>query len=86
MDARWWVVVADASRARIFEAAELPEPLREIEDLVQPEGRMPERALQSDRPGALVRECGWGPSCDVTAQRAARLQPSEVCAANRGSD
>ena len=58
MDAGWWVVVADASRARIFEAAELPEPLREIEDLVQPEGRMPERSLQSDRPGRSFESVG----------------------------
>ncbi|MFM7567324.1 MAG: host attachment protein [Betaproteobacteria bacterium] len=58
MDAGWWVVVADASRARIFEAAELPQPPREIEDLVQPEGRMPERALQSDRPGRSFESVG----------------------------
>lgn len=51
MEAGWWVVVADSARARIFMAAELPAPLREIEDLIRPEGRLPERALPHDRPG-----------------------------------
>ena len=58
MQGDWWVVVADSARARIFEAAELPAPLREIEDLVEPEGRMPERELQSDRPGRSFESVG----------------------------
>jgi protein required for attachment to host cells len=58
MDTVWWVVVADSSRARIFETLDLPAPLREVEDLVQPEGRMPERMLQSDRPGRSFESVG----------------------------
>lgn len=54
----WWIVVADAARARIFSAAELPAPLREVEDLVQPEGRLPERALGADRPGRSFESVG----------------------------
>lgn len=58
MDTGWWVVVADSSRARIFTTADLPAPLRELEDLVQLEGRMPERMLQSDRPGRSFESVG----------------------------
>ncbi len=58
MNTGWWVVVADSSRARIFETADLPAPLREVEDLVQPEGSLPERMLQSDRPGRSFESVG----------------------------
>ncbi|NBS64395.1 MAG: host attachment protein [Betaproteobacteria bacterium] len=58
MEAGWWVVVADSARARIFVATELPAPLREIEDLIQPEGRMSERTLLHDRPGRSFESVG----------------------------
>jgi protein required for attachment to host cells len=72
MDAGWWVVVADSSRARIFETIELPAPLRELEDLVQPEARMPERMLQSDRPGRAFESVG-GARHAMSAQSGPRV-------------
>lgn len=53
-----WVVVAESSRARIFALAGLQSPLREVEDLVNPEGRAHERDLISDRPGRTMDSTG----------------------------
>ena len=53
-----WVVVAESSRARIFILDGLQSPLREVEDLVNPEGRAHERDLTSDRPGRTIDSTG----------------------------
>jgi protein required for attachment to host cells len=53
-----WVVVADKSRARIFAMDDPAGPLREIEDLIHPEGRQPVRELRSDRPARVFRGKG----------------------------
>jgi protein required for attachment to host cells len=50
-----WVVVAESSRARIFETMGFNQPLREIQDLAHPEGRLPARELKSDRPARIFR-------------------------------
>lgn len=46
-----WVVAADASRARIFEMDDDSDGLREIEDMINPEGRQDGHELQSDAEG-----------------------------------
>lgn len=46
-----WIVVADSSRARIFEVANKDKHLQEIEDMVNPEGRANNRDLESDAAG-----------------------------------
>lgn len=56
-----WIVVADSSRAKIYEAANAGADLVEREDLVHPEGRLHERDLVSDRPGHDSGEYGSGP-------------------------
>jgi protein required for attachment to host cells len=43
-----WIVAADASRARVLQVADREEKLVEVEDLVNPEGRMNDRELTSD--------------------------------------
>lgn len=53
-----WVVVAESSRARIFALDGLQSPLREVDDLLNPEGRAHERDLISDRPGRTVDSTG----------------------------
>ncbi len=45
-----WILVADSSRARIFDAEKLSS-LEEIESFVHTEGRLHEQALTSDLPG-----------------------------------
>jgi len=46
-----WVVAADASRARFFQAEVPGGPLEEISDLVHPASRAREQGLVSDSPG-----------------------------------
>jgi protein required for attachment to host cells len=53
-----WVVVASAARARIFEADSRREPLREVQDLVNPEDRLQSRALKTDKPGRAFDHLG----------------------------
>jgi protein required for attachment to host cells len=53
-----WVVVASAARARVFEAAGRRQPLQEILDLVNPEDRLQQQDLESDRPGRAFDRLG----------------------------
>jgi protein required for attachment to host cells len=58
MQTEWWIVVVDGTRARIFEAERLPATLHEVEDLIDPSGRLPERELGHDRPGRVYESVG----------------------------
>lgn len=55
-----WVVVADASHARIFSAEKSHSPLVELEDLSHPEARLHEQEMGSDRPGRAFDSNGMG--------------------------
>lgn len=59
-----WVVVADHSCARLFQALVPTAPLQEIQDLVNPIAHQREGELVSDRPGHVVKGRG-GPSRTV---------------------
>jgi len=48
---RFWVVVADQSKARIFTVADPRGALLTVGELEHPEARDREQALTSDRPG-----------------------------------
>ncbi len=48
-----WVVVADSSRARIFQTAGNMERLQEVQDLLNPEGRLDDADLRHDAKGRL---------------------------------
>ena len=43
-----WIVAADSSRARVLQVADPEKTFVEIEDLVNPHARLPERDLQTD--------------------------------------
>ena len=43
-----WIIAADASRARILQVTDRAQQLAEIEDLLNPEGRVHDRELISD--------------------------------------
>lgn len=61
-----WVLVADASRARIFEAESRLGPIRELHDLVHPASRVREQGLVSDSPGqGRGHALGGGPGHSV---------------------
>jgi protein required for attachment to host cells len=53
-----WVLVADAARARIFEWLSPLSDIVEVTDLVNPEGRLREGMLTSDRPGRVFDSHG----------------------------
>lgn len=46
-----WILVADSSRARVFETESVKSPIKEIDDLAHPEARQHEQSLTSDLPG-----------------------------------
>lgn len=55
-----WVVVADASRARIFLTDRHVTALSELKTFVHPESRLHEQALTSDLPGRSFDSTGKG--------------------------
>ena len=69
-----WVVVVEGSRARIFELTGPAIPMREIADLLNPEMRMAEHEIGSDKPGRTFDSSGRGrhakqPRTDPSRQR-----------------
>ncbi|MFY0990762.1 host attachment protein [Halomonas sp. C05BenzN] len=55
-----WVVIADQTRARIFAMPRPRAALEELDDLVNPEGRLHDQDLNSDRPGRAFDSKGLG--------------------------
>lgn len=55
-----WVLVAESSRAKLYRSNGRMAPLTEIEDLLDPEGRMHEGDLVSDRAGSDGGSVGQG--------------------------
>ncbi|MGB7481691.1 MAG: host attachment protein [Burkholderiaceae bacterium] len=53
-----WIVVADGSRARIFERRQHNQPLQEIEDFVNEGGRADNEELRSDGSGRFFGKNG----------------------------
>lgn len=51
--ALYWVLAADAAKARIFSREKKFSPLEELESLVHPESRLHRQDLVSDRPGQV---------------------------------
>ncbi|WP_295798165.1 host attachment protein [uncultured Microbulbifer sp.] len=58
--AKSWVLVANHTQARLFEAENRAGALREIETMVYPEGRMKRQELVSDSPGRAFDSQGQG--------------------------
>ncbi len=54
------IVVADSARARIFTADSARSPLKEIETMAHPEGRMHEQNMVSGMPGKGAGKGGGG--------------------------
>lgn len=49
----YWILVADASRARLFAREKKFGPIEELESLVHPESRLRRQDLVTDRPGQV---------------------------------
>lgn len=77
---KYWIVVADAAKARLFARNKKFSPLEEIETLVHPESRLRRQDLVTDRPGQVQESRTPGESAaeghtdpkDVEAQVFAR--------------
>ena len=54
-----WVVVADSSAARIFDAPLATGAISEIESFVHTEARLHERDLRTDQPGSTKDRAGY---------------------------
>lgn len=69
------IVVADSTRARIFSRDTVKLPLKEIETMAHPEGRMHERDMVSDLPGKVAGKGGAG---DHTTEDKVKPKEQEV--------
>ncbi len=80
-----WVVAAESSGAKIFEADTPLGALRELWSLEHPRGRVFERDLESDRPGRSFDSAGSGRHAmerEVDAKRHALLAFAKQVAAH----
>mgnify|MGYP006174572935 CR=1 FL=1 len=77
-----WIVAADASRARILQVTDRDRRLEELEDLLNPEGRLKDGELASDargrwsgpdRPGGNAMHEEVSPSAHVAETFAKRI-------------
>jgi protein required for attachment to host cells len=74
-----WILVADRSRARIFEEIRSPRALYEIEDFVNPLGRASDRELTTDAAGRSLstglrtRSHSTGPGVGAATHEAERF-------------
>ena len=62
-----WLIVCDASRARVIRVDSLDDDWRELEHLASEEGRGRSGSLVSDRPGRANRPKGLGRQAPVDA-------------------
>lgn len=76
-----WLVVANATRARVFERDDDNGTLREIADLVHPDSRIHEADRGRDRPGSILKGTvgtAFEPHTDPRARERAQFA-REVC-------
>jgi len=66
-----WIIAADSSRARILQVTDRQRELAEVEDLLNPEGRVPDRGLISDAHARFSGHAGGGPGSDREEMSAA---------------
>jgi protein required for attachment to host cells len=60
----YWIVVADAARARIFRREKKFSPIEELDTLLHPESRLRRDELVTDRPGQVQESHGHGESAN----------------------
>ena len=65
-----WIVAADESRARVLQVARPERKLEEIESMLNPEGRLHDREMQSDAEPRFSGRAGGGPASDRETQGA----------------
>lgn len=85
-----WILAADSSRARLFQADTRTGPIHEVAGMVHPASRLKEQALVSDRAGRDVAPGGGGHSMGhehdaerEEMERFAREVGAKLCAGRR---
>jgi protein required for attachment to host cells len=85
-----WVLAADSSRARLFQASSRSGSISEVEDMLHPASRLKEQGLVTDRAGRDVAPGGGGHSMGhehdaerEELERFAREVGSKLCAARK---
>lgn len=87
-----WVMVADATRARLFELDGRNAPLTELQALVWPEARLKGHEIESDRPGRTFDSRGGGqrhamePGINPKQEEATRFAREVVQVLQQGLD
>lgn len=75
MLAKHWILVANASHARLFERSSFNEPLVEVADWLKPESRMQARETERAPLGhSVVGRAGLAPRSDPSSTIAASLR------------
>lgn len=74
-----WVVVAESSRAKIFELNKKNTPMKELQDLVHPASQLHEQKTTSDLPGNSRVSYGHG-SHKMSTQNSVKQHESAVFA------
>jgi protein required for attachment to host cells len=75
-----WILVADATRARIFESDALFDHLVEVEDLTHPESRLTDREAGITDAQGRTREYAGGPSTTYSPHTDRKEHEKEVFA------
>jgi protein required for attachment to host cells len=63
-----WIIAADASRAKVLQVTDR-EQLVEVEDFVNPEGRLQNREIDSDARGRFPGGNTWQPGVEAVEHR-----------------
>lgn len=84
-----WVIVSNATRARLYALEGRGQPLAELKDLVHPEARLKGEEIESDRPGRAFDSRGeqrhaMEPSTDPKHEEAMRFAREVVALLREG--
>lgn len=84
-----WILVADGSRARLFENARRDEPLHHLDNFINPAARMSGRRFTTDRPPTVDESVGCArhaiePHTTLREKQAARFARVLTAALERG--
>jgi protein required for attachment to host cells len=76
-----WILISDASRARLFATEGQGKPLQLVQEFEHPESRAANQDLVTDRPGRVQQSAGGGPGSPGGGSRSAmepQTTPKEV--------
>ena len=75
-----WILIADASGARVYSTAAPNQPLQLVHELSNPQARLPTHALVTDAPGRVAKAGAHGARSATAPQTSAHDEAAEVFA------